>query len=85
MVDWFELTTGRPVRASMALAASTERHAVQEQSSASASGRHAREANSTTDSGSWSLMPWLPEAAARGSPSTLGTSKPWASRDARSR
>ena len=51
IVDWLDVTTGFPVRASMAATASTERHAVHEQSSASASGRHAREAKSTTDSG----------------------------------
>ena len=84
IVDWLDVTTGLPVRPSIAATASTDRHAVHEQRSASASGRHAREANSTTDSGSWSLMPWLPEAAARGSPSTFSTSKPWASRYARS-
>ena len=52
IVDWLELTAGLPVRASMAAMASTERHAVQEQSRASASGRQTRDANSTTASGS---------------------------------
>src|SRR5262245_54614503 len=75
MLAWFEVTTSLPVRRSSSATASTERHAVHEQSRASASGRHTREAKATTSSGSLSLMPWLPEAAALGSPSTLSTSK----------
>src|SRR5439155_441177 len=43
-----------------------------------------RDANSMTSSGSRSLMPWLPDLAARGSPSRLRISKPSASRYARS-
>jgi hypothetical protein len=60
--------------------ASTERQAVHEQSRTSASGRQTFEAKATTFSGSWSLMPWLPDAAALGSPSTFSTSKPSAVR-----
>ena len=52
IVAWFEVTTGLPTRASIAATASTDLHAVHEQRSASASGLHTREANSTTDSGS---------------------------------
>src|SRR2546427_6791530 len=79
------LTTGLPIRRSISSTASTDRHAVQEHSSASASGRHARDANSTTTDGSWSLMPWLPDFAAVGSASRFRTSKPCASRYARRR
>ena len=69
MVAWFEVTTGFPSFCSMRSTASSARQAVHEQRSASAWGRHIRVANSTTASGSWSLIPWLPEAAAIGSPS----------------
>src|SRR5947207_1729682 len=66
MLAWLELTTGLPVSRSNSATASSERQAVHEHSSESASGRHAFDANATTSSGSWSLIPWLPEAAARG-------------------
>ena len=80
MLAWLEDTTGLPVSFSSSSTASSERQAVQEQSKASASSRQILEANSTTLSGSWSLMPWFPDAAATGSPSKFSTSKPMASK-----
>ena len=50
-------TTGLPVRFSNSSAASSERQAVHEHNSASASSRQMLEANSTTLEGSWLLMP----------------------------
>jgi hypothetical protein len=51
MLAWLDETTGLPVRRSSSATASTERHAVHEQSSASASGRQTREAKATTSPG----------------------------------
>ena len=45
MLAWLELTTGLPVRRSSSATASSERQAVHEHSSASASGRQTLEAN----------------------------------------
>jgi hypothetical protein len=57
MDAWFDVTTGFPTRRSSSPTTSSDRHAVQEQSRASASGRQTPGANPRTSSGSWSLMP----------------------------
>jgi len=60
IVAWLDVTTVLPWRCSSASTASTDLHAVQEHSSASAWAGTRALGNATTDSGSDRLFPWLP-------------------------